>query len=87
MAGCAWLGDAGGCTTKGDSASGTDSFARVPTGAARRVQPVVEIVNSLIYTATGRSKAASNSSYRGAIVVVSNVPRAQSIVFRPSPVM
>jgi hypothetical protein len=32
VVGCAWLGDVGRCTAKGNSASGTGPFRRGPTG-------------------------------------------------------
>jgi hypothetical protein len=47
-AGWAWLADAGRHGPKGDSGSATDPFGTWRSGAARRVQTVVGVVESAI---------------------------------------
>jgi hypothetical protein len=48
-AGCAWLADAGRHGSKGDSGTATDPFGLWRSGAARRVQAGVGVVESAIY--------------------------------------
>src|SRR3954452_25534784 len=58
MAGCAWPVDAGRCATKGHSAISTGSFARVPSGAAGRVQTAVGAAEPLIQLGGGLGRRA-----------------------------